>query len=185
MKTERVSLLIGLTITLGLFAFSFSYYKYKETPAIERSENVLMETLEVLDLRFNDLKYKLRKPTISEAPVALVALDDASLREIGRWPWSRELVSQMTENLIDNGVASVAFDVIFSEPEKGFLEADRKFGELINKHPDKIILGTFSENPFNYKPYQDLCVAEAFLKTGGDQLVKLNPKFELCDDWRN
>lgn len=179
MKTERVSLLIGLTITLGLFAFSFSYYKYKETPAIERSENVLMETLEVLDLRFNDLKYKLRKPTISEAPVALVALDDASLREIGRWPWSRELVSQMTENLIDNGVASVAFDVIFSEPEKGFLEADRKFGELINKHPDKIILGTFSENPFNYKPYQDLCVAEAFLKTGGDQLVKLNPKFTL------
>lgn len=179
MKTERISLLIGLTITLALFAFSLSYYKYKDTPAIQRPDRPLMETVEVLDLRFNDLKYKLRKPTTSQAPVALVALDDASLREIGRWPWSRELISEMTEKLINNGASSVAFDVIFSEPEKGFLEADAKFGQLIQKHPDKIILGTFSENLFNYKPYQDLCVAEAFLKNGGDQVVKLNPKFSM------
>jgi adenylate cyclase len=179
MKTERISLLIGFTITAAIFAFSLSYFKYKATPSIQRAESPLMETVEVLDLRFNDLKYKLRKPIVSEAPVALVALDDASLREIGRWPWSRELVSEMTEKLIDNGVASVAFDVIFSEPEKGFLEADAKFGKLIEKHPDKIILGTFSENQFNYQPFQDLCVAEAFLKNGGDQIVKLNPKFAI------
>lgn len=177
MKTERISLLIGLVITLAVFTFSVKYYRYKSTPGIQRTESPFMETVEVLDLRFNDLKYKLRKPVTSKAPVALVALDDASLREIGRWPWSRELVSEMTEKLISNGVTSVAFDVIFSEPEKGLLEADAKFGALVEKHPDKIILGTFSENQFNYLPYQDLCVAEAFLKTGGDQIVKLNPKF--------
>ncbi|WP_413289578.1 CHASE2 domain-containing protein [Bdellovibrio sp. HCB337] len=179
MKTERISLLIGFIITLGIFAFSLSYYKYKATPAIQRGENQFMDIVEVLDLRFNDLKYKLKKPSNSQAPVALIALDDASLREIGRWPWSRELVSEMTEKLIDNGVSSVGFDVIFSEPEKGLLEADAKFGQLIQKHPDKIILGTFSEKQHNYKPYQDLCVAEAFLKNGGDQIAKLNPKFAI------
>lgn len=179
MKTERISLLIGLTITLSVFAFSLQYYKYKETPTVRRTESPVMDTVEILDLRFNDLKYKLRKPAASEAPVALIALDDASVREIGRWPWSRELVAEMTGKLIENGVSSVAFDVIFSEPEKGFLEADAKFGQLIKNNPDKIILGTFSENQFDYKPYQDLCVAEAFLKNGGDQIAKLNPKFAI------
>jgi adenylate cyclase len=179
MKTERISLVIGIVITFGLFAFSLSYYKFKETPSIQRKDNAFMETIEVLDLRFNDLKYKLKNPVASEAPVALVALDDASLREIGRWPWSRELVSEMTEKIIENGANSVGFDVIFSEPEKGLLEADAKFGKLIEKYPDRIILGTFSENLFNYKPYQDLCVAEAFLANGGDQIAKLNPKFAI------
>jgi adenylate cyclase len=179
MKTERISLLIGFVITVAVFAFSLQYYKYTDTPTIRRNNSPFMETVEILDLRFNDLKYKLRNPVASEAPVALIAIDDASVREIGRWPWSRELVSEMTEKLIDSGVNSVAFDVIFSEPEKGFLEADAKFGQLIQKHPDKIILGTFSENQFDYKPYQDLCVAEAFLKNGGDQIAKLNPKFAI------
>jgi len=179
MKTERISLLIGLTITFGIFAFSLQYYKYKETPTIRRANSPVMDTVEILDLRFNDLKYKLRPLTVSEAPVALIALDDASMREIGRWPWSRELVAEMTGKLIDSGVSSVAFDVIFSEPEVGNLEADAKFGQLIQKNPDKIILGTFSENQFDFKPYQDLCVAEAFLKNGGDQVAKLNPKFTI------
>jgi adenylate cyclase len=179
MKTERISLLIGLIITLSIFIFSLKYYQYKDTPAIQRNDSPLLEAMEVLDLRFNDFKYKLREPVNSEAPVALIALDDASLREIGRWPWSRDLVSEMTQKLIDNGVRSVGFDVIFSEPEKGFLEADTNFSKMIEKNQDKVILGTFSENLYAYKPYQDLCVAEAFLKNGGDQLAKINPKFAI------
>lgn len=179
MKLERISLLIGSTITLGVFAFSKAYYSYKETPTIQRAHSPFLDTVDVLDLRFGDLKYKLRKPRESKAPVALIALDDASVREIGRWPWSRELVGEMTEKLIDSGVSSVGFDVIFSEPEKGNLESDAKFGQLVTKHPDKIILGTFSDDLHNYRPYQDLCVAEAFLKNGGDQVVKLNPKFTI------
>ncbi|MGZ3747856.1 MAG: CHASE2 domain-containing protein [Pseudobdellovibrionaceae bacterium] len=179
MKTERISLLIGVIITFGIFGFSLKYYEYKSTPAVQRIDNPLLEAVEVLDLRFNDFKYKLRQPVHSEAPVALIALDDASLREIGRWPWSRDLVSEMTQKLIDYGVRSVGFDVIFSEPEKGFLEADINFGKMIEKNQDKVILGTFSENLYAYKPYQDLCVAEAFLKNGGDQLAKINPKFAI------
>ncbi|HEY8270859.1 MAG TPA: CHASE2 domain-containing protein [Pseudobdellovibrionaceae bacterium] len=179
MKTERISLLIGFIITLIIFVFSLKFYEYKNTPAVLRADNPLLEAFEVLDLRFNDFKYKLRQPVQSEAPVALIALDDASLREIGRWPWSRDLVSEMTQKLIDNGVRSVGFDVIFSEPEKGFLEADTNFGKMIEKNQDKVILGTFSENLYAYQPYQDLCVAEAFLKNGGDQLAKINPKFAI------
>lgn len=177
MKIDKVSLIIGIAISISLSWFSLRYFTYIETPAIQRPFRPFIEAVEVLDLRTNDIKYKLKTPTVSQMPVALIAIDDASVREIGRWPWSRELMTEMTQKLIDLGAKSVAFDVIFSEPEKGNEQADQAFSDLIQKNSDKIILGTFSENQFNYKPYQDLCVAEAFLATGGDQLVKLNPSF--------
>jgi adenylate cyclase len=176
---NKISLVIGSVITVAFTAFAFRYLQYQNIPLIERPDAPVMEAVETLDLRFNDLKYKLRPSQTSTAPVALVAIDDPSLREIGRWPWSRELISEMTEKILAAGAKSVAFDVIFSEPEKGFLQADALFGKVIEAHPDKIVLGTFSDNRFNYRPYQDLCVAEAFLTTGGDQIAKLNPQLSI------
>lgn len=179
MKTERISLFIGIFISGLLTWLSFSYFNYKQTSSLERSNHGYLETLEVLDFRFNDLKYKFKQPKESEAPVALIAIDDDSLREIGRWPWSRQQISEMTENLLKHGVQSIGYDVIFSEPEKSDPAADERFSQVIEKNSDRIILGTFSENKTYFKPYQDLCVAEAFLKTGGDQIVKINPGFSI------
>src|SRR5713226_2292362 len=31
--------------------------------------------------------------------VAVIAIDDQSLSNIGRWPWSREVMAKMTDNL--------------------------------------------------------------------------------------
>ncbi len=182
MKTEKVSLIIGVSISVLFGIFGFKYFQYIDTPTIQRNFSPVMESFEVLDLRVNDFKYKLKDSVPSTAPVALIAIDDASVREIGRWPWSRETVAKLTQQLIDLGAKSVAFDVIFSEPEMGNLQADAQFAKVVENNPDKIILGTFSENQFNFKPYQDLCVAEAFLKTGGDQIVKLNAGFVMDEE---
>ncbi|WP_413612905.1 CHASE2 domain-containing protein [Bdellovibrio sp. HCB-110] len=179
MKTERISLFIGIVISGLLTCLALSYFSYKETPTIQRAYSPFLETLEVLDFRFNDLKYKFKSAKTSEAPVAMIAIDDDAVREIGRWPWSREQMAEMTDRLVALGAQSVGFDAIFSEPEKANPGADLKFGQVVEKNPDKVILGVFSDNKFDFKPYQDLCVAEAFLKTGGDQIVKLNPSFAL------
>lgn len=89
MKTEKVSILIGLVISSLFMWFGLHYFSYLETPGIQRPYTPFLEGVEVLDLRFNDIKYKLRPSSQSEAPVALITIDDASVREIGRWPWSR------------------------------------------------------------------------------------------------
>lgn len=179
MKTERTSLFIGIILS-GLFALvGYFYFNYKNTPSLQRPYSPFLETVEGLDLRFNDLKYKIKPAKTSDAPVALIAIDDASVLEIGRWPWGRDLMANMTDKLIQLGVKSVGFDVIFSEPEKANPQADKSFGEVVEKNPDKVILGVFSENKIAFKPYQDLCVAEAFSKTGGDQIVKINPGFSI------
>ena len=179
MKLDKVTLILGLAVVL-LFGFlQYKYLHFINTPESRREKNAFLSGLEVVDLRFNDFKYKAREPFQSHAPVAVVAMDDASVTEIARWPWSRTLMSEMTERVINDGAKSIAFDAIFSEPEAGQPESDAKFGKLVEAHPEQIILGTFNENEFEFAPHQDLCVAEAFLKTGGDQMVKLNPSFTV------
>jgi len=50
--------------------------------------------------------------------VRIVDIDDESLRRLGQWPWPRSQVAQLVEKLQAAGAASVAFDVLFSEPDR-------------------------------------------------------------------
>lgn len=49
--------------------------------------------------------------------VVIVAIDDASVARIGRWPWSRAVHATLLERLRAAGVRGVALDVIFAEAE--------------------------------------------------------------------
>ncbi len=48
--------------------------------------------------------------------VIIVAIDDASIREIGRWPWRRSVHAALIRKLTDAGVAAIGYDVNFPEP---------------------------------------------------------------------
>ncbi|HWR75702.1 MAG TPA: adenylate/guanylate cyclase domain-containing protein [Thiobacillus sp.] len=50
--------------------------------------------------------------------VTILDIDEASLKSLGRWPWSRNTMSTLVEQLFDRyGVAAVGFDVVFAEPD--------------------------------------------------------------------
>ncbi|MCK6598619.1 MAG: adenylate/guanylate cyclase domain-containing protein, partial [Bdellovibrionaceae bacterium] len=182
MKIEKLPLFYGIALSFVFFIFSQQYYEFRDTPDNLKKNSVLFETFETLDLRYNDFKYKLAPSKTTKAPVALVSIDDDSLTEIGRWPWSRDLMADMIENLMKYEVSSLGFDIIFSEPEKGNTQADEKLAATIEKYADKLVLGTFSENGIksNIK-FQDYCINEAFKKTGGEELVKLNATLTIDD----
>lgn len=182
MKTEKHSILIGLFFALIIFGITFQYYQYKGQHDFTREASPFLEAVESVDLRFNDFKYKLREERYTEAPIALIAVDGESLAEIGRWPWSRELMSDMTQKLVNLGVSSIGYDIIFSEPERGFPESDIKMGKTIAANKDKVVLGVQSDDLTDFLPYQDYCVAEAFLDSGGDQIIKLNPSFVVDEN---
>lgn len=64
------------------------------------------------------LKLMLSHREVKDLPVVIVDIDENSLKQLGRWPWSRQIVAQMLEQLTAAGASVVAFDVIFSEPER-------------------------------------------------------------------
>ena len=48
--------------------------------------------------------------------IVILDIDEKSLGEIGRWPWSRNVMAELTAKLFDRyGVALVGFDVVWAE----------------------------------------------------------------------
>ncbi len=52
------------------------------------------------------------------APVRIVDIDEASLREYGQWPWSRNILAELFAKLSEMGAAVIAFDGLFAEPDR-------------------------------------------------------------------
>ncbi len=49
--------------------------------------------------------------------IAVIAIDDASISNIGRWPWSRDVHAQMTDLLASSKVKIIANTTFFFEPQ--------------------------------------------------------------------
>ncbi len=56
-------------------------------------------------------------------PVRIIDIDEESLAKVGQWPWSRTIVADLLTRLRDQGAAVVAFDILFSEPDRTSPEA--------------------------------------------------------------
>ncbi|MFT5533994.1 MAG: CHASE2 domain-containing sensor protein/signal transduction histidine kinase [Candidatus Paceibacteria bacterium] len=57
-------------------------------------------------------------PRPARDDIIIVAIDDYSLAELGRWPWPRELHAQLIDQISPAQPRAIALDVILSEPER-------------------------------------------------------------------
>lgn len=83
---------------------------------------VVMEVLPTTVVeRIDHFLYDLRmraQPTEHDPRIVIVDIDEKSLDQIGRWPWSRNVVADLTSSLADHYKAkSIGFDIIFAEPD--------------------------------------------------------------------
>jgi adenylate cyclase len=51
-------------------------------------------------------------------PIRIVDIDDASLKELGQWPWPRGVISRLIDNLRDAGASVIGFDIDFAEADR-------------------------------------------------------------------
>jgi len=95
-----------------------------------------------------------------DTPVLIVDIDEASLKAIGQWPWPRTTMAQLVNKLHQAGAAAIAFDVLFSEPDRtspqmlmslltdrGAGEADAKRILAAMQDPDAQFAKAISEAP--------------------------------------
>lgn len=73
--------------------------------------------------RLDDIIYDARlgatMPGTMDERIVIVDIDEQSLAEVGRWPWSRNrLASLMDELLLRQKVALIGFDVVFGEADE-------------------------------------------------------------------
>jgi adenylate cyclase len=70
-----------------------------------------------LEAKALDLRFHLRGVKSPAPEVVLVVIDDQSIAELGRWPWSRKRFAEMVQRLRQAGAKVDAFDLLFTEAE--------------------------------------------------------------------
>jgi adenylate cyclase len=78
-------------------------------------------------------QYQRWQPRVyDDSAVRIVDIDDQSLRRIGQWPWSRDRVAQLLDEIAQLQPASTAVDIMFAEPDR---TAVREFAKDVATAP--------------------------------------------------
>ena len=75
--------------------------------------------LHLMELKTLDLRMASRGPLAPGRETVIVAIDEKSISELGRWPWPRATIARLVDLLKKGGAKAVGFDMVFSEPDDG------------------------------------------------------------------
>ncbi|WIE49838.1 CHASE2 domain-containing protein [Pseudomonas sp. GM17] len=92
-------------------------------------------------------------PPPLDSRILLITIDDASIKAIGRWPWPRDIHTELLEKLAPLTPKVVLYDVIFTEPDSN-PETDRHLGAAMAK-VGSVVVPTLQEAnlPANLQPH--------------------------------
>lgn len=74
--------------------------------------------------------------------IVIVAIDERSLLELGRWPWPREKHVELLRRLRVANSGPVAIDIVFAEPDTEYPEVDRLLAAEIASH-SRVVLPVY------------------------------------------
>jgi adenylate cyclase len=208
---------IGLYITIIFLLITSNFYKVRDQNVEERFannpiRNQLYEVVEWFDLKSMDMRFKIRGEIPPSNNVALLTVDDRSIEEIGRWPWSREKIAFVVDEMMKYGAKSIGFDIVFAEKqvdqtfetltrlekaggplplelqkafehEKSKGQPDQILAGMLAKYGDHLVLGAFNDDSAqSLNPYQDYCRNEAFLRANADKFVRMGNTTFVVND---
>ena len=104
MKQHLVRILLGFAITLFFLGHVVGWYT---VGFIDQVDNIIY-----------DARLRTTAPGRADPQVVILDIDERSLAEVGRWPWSRALMARLVNKLFDDyGIVALGFDVVWAEPD--------------------------------------------------------------------
>lgn len=110
----------------------------------------LPDYFQSLDSRVRDFYFKVRGPEKTSDDIVIVDIDEKSIARLGQWPWERDKVSRILQNLSQAGAGIIGLDIVFSEADKSSPQrVAKKYGiEGVNLPDyDAILAKTISQTP--------------------------------------
>ena len=105
LKRHWVRVVVSLII---LTIFLIHTLKWHEWELINRFDSIAY-----------DFRLLLTMPETKDERIVIVEIDEKSLAEQGHWPWPRDKMARLVDQLVEHyGASLVAFDVVFPEPEE-------------------------------------------------------------------
>ena len=125
-NTTALSFLLAI---VSISSVLFLYY----------TQNSFLEAFEAktYDLRFKDL----RGPIQPSPNIGIIAIDEKSIAELGRYPWSRDHYARLVDKLAAAKAKAVMFDVFF--PERETVAHDRLFAAATKRAGNVVLAVVF------------------------------------------
>ncbi|RFU69539.1 adenylate/guanylate cyclase domain-containing protein [Peribacillus saganii] len=89
--------------------------------------------------------------------IKILAIDEASLSEIGKWPWSRDVLAETAEKIAKAGATAVWTDVLYTEKSE-LPKEDSEWNRIAKQYPN-VYLSAY----FKFPPRQQSFQAEELL----------------------
>src|SRR5690606_27209183 len=122
--------------------------------------------LSQMDLTLYDWQMKLTTPAAVDKSIALIVIDDGSLKELGYWPWRRAEHAKLLEKLTD--AKAVGFDIVFQDPNPAYPNDDLTFANALSNHGRAVL-------PIIVQPdFKDADLPLPLLARAADQLGFIN-----------
>jgi adenylate cyclase len=103
-KRHALRLLFSLTILLFFI--------------LHATETVEWSFINTLERHAYDIRLKRTMPNTVDNRIVIVAIDEKSLSELGRWPWNRSVMASLIDQLFNTYQIDVlGMDVMFTEPD--------------------------------------------------------------------
>ncbi len=84
------------------------------------------EFISILELKFTDIIQRSSPQRESSVPIVIVAVDEKSLKEVGRWPWPRDKVAKLIGNISGASPKVIGVDVMFPEKTSSITDSLKK-----------------------------------------------------------
>lgn len=99
---------------------------------------------EHIESRTYDLRLYLRS-IVKQQPqlkdIIIVSIDEKSIKEIGRWPWKRDVMASLVNKISGDRPRVIGIDIMFSEKESR--ETDKKLARAINNAGNVVLAMAF------------------------------------------
>jgi serine/threonine-protein kinase len=108
-----------------LVAVVFTFFSFKSFTIFESLERVIYGIEMRLDL----------PPNLGENRIAIVNIDNKSLKQLGPWPWPRHVIADMITILKNNGAKLIALDILLSNKEQnqGLIEVRNLYETILSR----------------------------------------------------
>jgi len=141
-KHHFISLILALGVALVFCGAELLrakvYVSAAQPTGILASDSFLRRiasSVQRLEWAFVDVRFRWRGPRPVHPDIAIIAIQDQDLKEMGQWPWSRAIHARLIHTLEKTPPKALLFDIFFVEAFTSDPKGDKALAEATEKNP--------------------------------------------------
>lgn len=141
-KHSLISLGLALAVALGVGgaeALRARFYLREPAAAEHLQDHRFLKRvasgMQRLEWALYDARFKWRGDLTPHPDIAIIAIQDQDLKEIGEWPWSRALHARLIRTLEKTPPKALLFDIFFVDPFTADPKGDKALAEATQDNP--------------------------------------------------